>query len=186
MFGPMIDGERVRLVPPDEDMLPRFCGWFADPEVTRYLMLRFPPSPKMEAEWLDAIARSQTEIVWAISIDERGVIGTIGLHALDWRSRRAETGTLIGEKGEWGKGYAGEAVRLRTRYAFTELGLEKLTTRVFAENAGSRRALEKAGYRQYGLARRDEWRGGRWHDLWLAEVLRDEWLAAQSASGESV
>ena len=46
---------------------------------------------------------------------------------------------------------------------------------VFAENIGSRRALEKAGYRQYGLARREEFRHNKWHDMWLAEVLRDEW-----------
>ena len=45
------------------------------------------------------------------------------------------------------------------------------------DNIGSRRCLEKAGYRQYGVARRHIFRAGKWHDMWLADVLRDEWLA---------
>ena len=178
MLGPVLIGERgVRLAPITIEMLPTFVGWFADTDVTRYLTLRFPPSPAMEQEWFDRTASSPEDIVWAVLVGER-LIGTTGIHRIHWLNRRALTGNLIGEKTEWGKGYGSETVRLRTRFAFTELGLEKLTTKVFVENVGSRRALEKAGYRQCGLARRDEWRHGRWHDMWLGEVLRDEWLAA--------
>ena len=180
MFGPIIEGERVRLGPPDETMLPAFCRWFADTEVTRYLTLRFPPSPKMEEEWFDRFARSREDILWAIFAEDH-LIGTLGIHGINWPNRNAMTGTLIGEKSQWRKGYASEALRLRTHFAFVELGLEKLTTKVFVENTGSRRALEKAGYRQYGLARRDEFRHGRWHDMWLGEVLRDEWDASNAA-----
>jgi RimJ/RimL family protein N-acetyltransferase len=133
------------------------------------------------AEWFDRTARSAEDIVWAVFAGER-LIGTTGIHRIDWPNRRALTGNLIGEKTEWNKGYGSEVVRLRTRFAFTEMGLEKLTTKVFTENVGSRRALEKAGYRQCGLARRDEWRHGKWHDMWLAEVLRDEWASGAAAA----
>jgi RimJ/RimL family protein N-acetyltransferase len=181
MFGPILNGDRVRLAPVAEEMLPAFVGWFADPEITRFLTLRFPPSPTMEREWFDRTARSAEDIVWAVFAGER-LIGTTGIHRIDWPNRRALTGNLIGEKTEWNKGYGSEVVRLRTRFAFTEMGLEKLTTKVFTENVGSRRALEKAGYRQCGLARRDEWRHGKWHDMWLAEVLRDEWASGAAAA----
>ena len=174
MFGPILEGERVRLVPARAEMLPTFTQWFSDTEVTRYLTLRYPPAPKLEEEWYDRVSRSETDLVWAITVEGR-LIGTTGIHGIDWPNRRAVTGTMIGEKDAWRKGYASETVRLRTRWAFEEMGLEKLTTRVFTENIGSRRALEKGGYRQFGLARRDEFRLGRWHDLWLGEVLRDEW-----------
>lgn len=174
MFGPNIEGERVRLAPPTPEMIPTYCRWFADPDVTRYLLLRNPPSHKMEEEWFDRTARSQNDVVWAIMAGNRH-IGSSGIHQIDWQNRHAHSGTMIGEKEEWGKGYAGEAVRLRMRYAFEELGLEKLMTVVFAENEASRRALERAGYRQYGLARRDRYSGGRWHDVWMGELLREEW-----------
>lgn len=174
MLGPIMHGSLVRLVPPAEAMIPQFVRWFADTEVTRYLTLQNPPSVKMEEEWLDRIARSETNILWAITAGDQ-TIGTIGIHAIDWRHRQAQTGTVIGERECWRRGYASEAMLLRTRYAFEELNLEKLTTRVFAENVGSRRALERAGYRQCGLARKDAYMHGRWHDSWLGELLREEW-----------
>ena len=180
MFGPILDGERVRLAPITVDMLPTFSRWFADTEVTRFLSLRYPPAAKLEEEWFERTMRSETDVVWATLLREENdrLIGTTGIHAIDWPNRRASTGNVIGEKTEWRKGYATEVIRLRTRWAFEEMGLEKLATKVFVENVGSRRALEKSGYREVGLARRDEWRHGKWHDMWLAEVLRDEWAAA--------
>lgn len=177
MFGPILDGARVRLTPATPDMLPAFCRWFADPDVTRYMTLHYPPSPAMEQEWFDQTGRSETDVHWAVVLPDQAdkLIGAVGIHAISWRNRRAVTGTVFGDKSEWGKGYASEAIRLRTEWAFGQMGLEKLTTKVFVENVASRRALEKAGYRTVGIARRDEWWGGKWHDLWLGEVLRDEW-----------
>jgi RimJ/RimL family protein N-acetyltransferase len=69
-------------------------------------------------------------------------------------------------------------MRLRTRFAFEELNLHKLSTEVFAENVASRRALEKAGYRGIGLRREERWAEGAWHDMWLGEILRAEWEKA--------
>lgn len=179
MFGPNIVGERVRLGPPDATMIPAFLRWMADPEVIRYLTPTFPPSEAMEQEWLDRMARDENQVLWAVwaTDGEAGdrLIGTTGIHRLNWRDRRAVTGNLIGEKAEWGKGYGSEVVRLRTRYAFEMLGLEKVMTEAFQENRGSIRALEKAGYRQCGTLRRHIYRHGRWHDFWLAELLREEW-----------
>ena len=89
---------------------------------------------------------------------------------------------MIGDKSEWRRGYASEAMRLRTDYAFMELGLRKVWTGVWLPNAGSRRALEKAGYRQCGLMRRHVFVDGQWHDVWLAEVLREDWERESSCS----
>jgi [ribosomal protein S5]-alanine N-acetyltransferase len=180
MFGPILEGERTRLVPLTLEMAPVFCAWFADTEVTRYLSINYPPTLEFEKEWLEKIGRSDTELLWAAQLKESNkLIGTTGLHRIDWQNRSAVTGNVIGAKEEWGKGYASEIVALRTEYAFATLGLEKLKTQVYAENTASRRALEKAGYQTVGVARHELWRFGRWHDAWLGEVLRDDWLARQ-------
>ena len=178
MFGPIIVGERITLAPLTLEMLPNYVRWFADTEVTRYMGITNCPTLTMEQEWFERIARSDTDIVWAILIEDRH-IGTTAIHQIHWKNQRAITGNVIGQKTEWGKGCGSEAVRLRTAYAFRETTLEKLETEVFTDNIGSRRCLEKAGYRQYGTARRHVFRGGKWHDMWLADVLREEWLAAQ-------
>jgi RimJ/RimL family protein N-acetyltransferase len=190
MLGPILFGERVRLGAPDTTMLPTFIRWLADPDVSRYLGMGFPPSEAMEQEWFDRTARSEADIVWAVWATDQGdgpkLIGTTGIHRIDWRNRNAITGNLIGEKSEWGKGYGSEVVALRTRYAFEQLNLEKVMTEAFTENRGSIRALEKAGYRQNGVKRRHVYRHGRWHDFWTADLLREEWEAAQRGRPEGV
>ena len=102
-------------------------------------------------------------------------IGASGIHGISRLDAHATTGTMIGEKALWGRGYGAESVRLRTEYAFLQLNLHKLQTEVFADNHRSRRALERSGYRETGIAREHFWREGRWHDLWRAELLRSDW-----------
>ncbi len=186
MLGPVVVGDRVRLEPPTEPMLPTFCRWFADLEVTRYLesiRARHVPTLGMEKEWLDSVARSQSNVVWAVVVDGYP-IGTATIERIDWYNRKAGTMTLIGERSQWGKGYATETIRLRTWYAFEHLNLEKLETKVYLPNEASIRALTRTGYRQYGIARHDAYLDGQWRDAWLGEVLRSEWLAARKAESE--
>jgi RimJ/RimL family protein N-acetyltransferase len=180
VLGPIIEGERIRLEPPRPESLPTFARWFADTEVTRYLLYVFPFTLKAEEEWLEQTARDEHKVMWSILVRESGrLVGNTGIDQIDWRNRRATSGTVIGEKDAWGKGYATEAMALRTRYAFRTLGLEKIVTQVIAPNEASRRALERAGYRQCGLHRRHQLVDGRWHDAWLGEILREDWEARQ-------
>ena len=176
MYGPVIEGERVRLLPPRAEWAAVYQRWFADMDVTRYLLSRHPPSLRQEEEFLEEAARDPNRVMWTIALkDADAAIGAIGIEKIDWRNGDAETGIMIGETGHWRRGYAGEARRLRTAYAFREPGLRKLWTGVWLPNAGSRRALEKAGYRQSGLLRRHGYVDGAWRDMWTAEVLREEW-----------
>jgi RimJ/RimL family protein N-acetyltransferase len=175
MLGPVLRGQRVTLGPIGPEHLPAYCAWLADPEVTRFLGRDNPPSLRDEQEWFDRVAASPTDVVWGLFADDRHIGGT-GLHQIDWRHRRATSGIFIGDKARWGQGIGGEAMQLRTRYAFDRLGLEKVVTKAFEANVASRRGLERAGYRTVGVHRRHFFRDGRWSDVWLAELLREDWL----------
>jgi ribosomal-protein-alanine N-acetyltransferase len=181
MLGPTLLGQRIRLAAIAPEHLPDYCRWFSDLEVMRFLSRDTPPTLRQEEEWLDHVSRSETDVVWGIFADEQH-IGSIGIHRINWRNRRASTGTLIGDKRWWGRGIAGEAMRLRTAYAFEELGLDKLITQVFSGNVASRKALESVGYQTVGLYRHHEFRQNQWWDMWIGEVLRDDWIARQQAS----
>src|SRR5262245_27486244 len=186
MFGPVIEGEHVRLEPPKPESGPLFQRWFADMEVTRYLTHRHPPSARQEENALEEAAEDTTKVLWAIALasgnDAGKVIGGTVLEKIDWRNRDAESGIMIGAKSEWRRGRASEAMGLRTDYAFRELGLRKVWTGVRLPNHGSRRALEKAGYRQCGLQRQHFFVGGRWLDVWLAEIHREDWEEMREAA----
>src|SRR5262245_42570273 len=124
MLGPVIEGERVRLEPPRLEHAPLYQRWMADREVTRYLVERHPPTPRQEEAFLEEAARDVHRVIWAIALrSDDTVIGVTGLQHIDWRNRDAESGIMIGDKSRWGRGYASEAMRLRTAYAFRELNL---------------------------------------------------------------
>ncbi|HET8578414.1 MAG TPA: GNAT family protein [Methylomirabilota bacterium] len=183
MLGPVLGGERIRLEPPRPEYVPAYQRWFADMEITRYLRYRFPLTVTQQGDWLERVAKDESVVLWAIVLEDGGrLIGNTAIEKINWRNRHAETGIVIGEKEAWGQGYATEAMRLRTRYAFRELGLEALYTHVVLPNDASRRALEQVGYKQCGLWRRHDFVDGHWHDAWLGEILRDEWEARQETN----
>ena len=178
MFGPTLVGSRVTLGPITREHLENYCRWFADPEVTLFLKRDTPPTLKQEEDWFEQAGRSEHDVLWGLFVDGNHV-GSTGISQIDWRSRRGTTGILIGERSIWGHGIATEAHRLRTRYAFQELGLEKLVTHVVEGNVASRRAVERIGYQTVGVFRHHEFRRGRWWDAWIAELLREDWLRLQ-------
>jgi RimJ/RimL family protein N-acetyltransferase len=180
MFGPTLAGRRVTLGPITPEHLENYCRWFADPEVTRFLTRDMPPTLKEEEAWFERTARSEHDVLWGLFVDGTHV-GSTGINQIDWRNRRGITGILIGDRSFWGRGVAGESHELRTRYAFQELGLEKLVTHVIDGNVASRRALERVGYQTVGMFRHHEFRRGQWLDAWVAEVLRQDWLRLQPA-----
>ena len=179
MYGPVLVGSAVTLRPPDDSDAQRFVDWLADLEVTRYLSRRTGIGLLQEQGLLKKVGESTTDILWVIDAEGR-TIGAAGIHGIDWVNQHASTGTMIGDKTAWRKGYGSEAMRLRTEYAFQHLNLHKLSSSTFMENEPSRRALMKAGYTQTGVEREHYFREGRWRDHWRCEVLRDDWEKLQA------
>ena len=179
MFGPLLRGEKVTLRPARENDAEHFVRWFADMDVTRFLARRMAISLQQEQEFLKKIGESKDDVWWVIEVADQP-IGATGIHSINWLDANGTTGIVIGEKGSWGKGYATETMRLRTRYAFRELNPHKLVTEVDAENDASRKGLERNGYRTVGVRREQTFREGTWHDRWVAEVLRADWEKTQA------
>jgi len=179
MYGPVLKGTNVTLRPPEDADAARFVEWFADTEVTRYLGRLFVPALFQEEEFLKRVGESKTDVFWMIEADGRA-IGASGIHQIDRVNAHGTTGTVIGDKSMWRKGLGSESMALRTAYAFEQLNLHKLMTQVFMENEPSKRGLVKVGYREIGMEREHFFREGRWHDHWLAELLRSDWEKLRS------
>lgn len=171
-------GERVRLVPPDRALhLENGLIWLNDPDVTAMLKYALGVTRRQEELFFDKIEGDrEKDITWAIIDESERHIGFIGLHGINWRNRWATGGLFIGERSAWGQGYASDAVRVRSRFAFGELGLHRIEGHTM--NPAMRRVYEKCGYRHEGLARSKFWRDGRWHDADLYALLDEDWSAA--------
>jgi [ribosomal protein S5]-alanine N-acetyltransferase len=174
MLGPILETERLRPEPPRPDHLGLFIRWFADPDVTRYLLRRHPPSLRQEEAWLERMVRSARDIVWTVVLKQEANDVPIGVHRAAPREL-APSPLALGERSIWGRGYGTEATRACTGYGFGELGLEKILATVYPVNTASLKLLENVGYRQRGLLERHSFFGGVWHDEWLGEILRGAW-----------
>jgi diamine N-acetyltransferase len=180
----MIYGERIRFRAVEREDLPTFVRWLNDPEIQQGIMIYHPFSLAKEENWFEGmIKRPVEEQVMGIEVreppDESGMenwrlIGTIGFTDLNWRIRSAEFGIMIGEKNYWGQGYGAEAVRLLTQYGFNTLNLNRIFLRVFEDNPRAIRAYEKAGFTLEGRMRQAEFHHGKYLDVLIMSLLRDD------------
>ncbi len=170
-------GERVRLVPSEaREHLENALRWFNDPVVTARLDYFMGMTRREEEIFFERMAtQRESDLHWAILDPKDRHIGFIAFHQMDWRQRCAVGGMVLGERDAWGKGYATDAVRVRTRFGFEQLGLHRIEGHTF--NPGMRRVYEKTGYRHEGTARQKRWRDGRWHDVDLYAVLDEDYFA---------
>lgn len=136
------------------DATETYLRWLHDPEVVAFLEIRFRPPQSVDQlrAYIEA-CRSDPETLLAGIFKKNGRehIGNIKLGPIYHRHRSAELGFLIGEKKEWGRGWAGQAIRVLCNHAFQNLQLEKITAGCYEQNLASQRVLLKAGFRQEGV-----------------------------------
>jgi len=82
------------------------------------------------------------------------VVGSSGLHWIDWEVPKFEIGYWVGKRFE-GRGYATEAVRAIATFARERLGARRLEIRCETRNDRSRRVAERAGFELEGIHRHD-------------------------------
>lgn len=155
------------------------ASWFENPEVTRFLKLRFPPTAEAEREFIEQIGRDPNAIWWGIEHEGRLVGGT-GIHRIDWKHGHGTTGTVIADRSVWGKGLGRELMQLRAEYAFMQTPLRALRSAYLEGNVASARAQKSAGYKEVGRWHADQFVDGKWVDHILTELLREDWEAKRS------
>ena len=177
------EGELVRLVPLDEERHFENCvRWVNDPEVTEWLLIGdFPMTRLAEREWFQKASQySETEVAFAIETLEGRHIGTSGIHKIDHRNGTCQTGSLIGDTTQWGKGYGTNAARVRARYCFDIVGLRVMYTGYLEGNDASRRMSEKNGYCECGRWPKSHWKRGAYRDHVLMYLDRETWAAMRT------
>jgi len=181
-----LSGDKIYLRPLEYADAPTMVGWMNDPDVTRTLQIFRPMNEQSERDFIDRVTKDTNQVGFAIvSRRDDQFVGTAGLMSIDWRDRHAAFGISIGDKTKWGLGYGTEATMLLTEFAFETLNLHRVWLHVYDFNAGGLRAYERAGYRREGVLREAAFREGRYHDVIVMAVLRDEWRAARRTTARA-
>jgi RimJ/RimL family protein N-acetyltransferase len=177
---PMLRAERVYLRPAERSDLPTFVRWLSDAETTRHLALSQPLSMAMEEKWFDQAVEHQGRDRYHFVIcliDDGRPIGAADLRDIDLENGHADFGIVIGEKGEWNRGYGTEALAALCDFGFGQLRLERIALDVYAGNLRAQRSYEKAGFRLEGTLRHAHFADGRFTDVLRMSLLREEWEA---------
>ena len=146
-----IDSERLNLrALRESDVTDSYVAWMNDREVNRFLESRFHDQTKeaVQAFVRDALLSPNTLLFGIFAGPSGDHVGNIKVSEVSEAHLTAELGFIIGDRSVWGLGYATEAIFCVSEWAFSVLGLEKLTAGCYSENIGSKKALEKSGFRQ--------------------------------------
>ena len=148
--------------------------------VARQLRDRFPhPYTRADAQgFLKAAVSAADTSNLAIEVDGEAV-GAVGyVIGTDVERYSAEIGYWLGEA-YWGRGIATEALMLVTAHVFASANLLRLFALPFADNAGSIRVLEKAGYVREAILRSSSVKFGQPRDQVLYARLNPAWRGAR-------
>jgi RimJ/RimL family protein N-acetyltransferase len=174
----MIVGEKVRLRALQEEDAEDCRRWVNDWDVVRNLEIRYPLSRLVERDFIERNMKPQpNDKVFGIETLDGLYIGNAGLHRISWEDRRATFGIFIGEKKYWGKGYGTDATRAIVRFAFDQMNLNRVDLQVLDDNERGIRCYEKIGFVREGVQRQYRYREGRYVDMIMMSILREEYEA---------
>lgn len=167
MLRPRQVGEGTVIAKAVKESLAHLKPWmpFAHEEVS---------PEKMEEHCRRALANFILREDCTLSIYDREgktFIGSTGLHRANWNVPSFHIGYWLHKNAE-GKGYVSESTNALTRYAFKVLGARRVEIRCDSKNTRSLAVMQKLGFEQEGLFRKDE--------LDCNDVLRDTIITART------
>ena len=135
--------------------------------------LPFPYTEQDAKEYIIATlsANEDDTFAYAITLDDR-VIGSIGAFRQGNIHRQtAELGYYLAKE-YWGRGIMTDAIRQLCGHIFETTDILRIYAEPFSYNAGSRRALEKAGFTREGTMKCSAVKNGKVVDMTLYSLTR--------------
>lgn len=178
----LIGSERLALRPFQPEDAEPIANLLRAESDTGFGHSRFPYSAIVLNTWFGEIGERTptTDLELAVVRRETGdLIGEVGLYAIDWIARTAESGWWIYRTEERGQGYGTEANLLLLEYAFDRLALNMIWAWVKEQNPRSQAGLRKQGYRDAG---RFTWTGfgpEGFENALMFDLLAAEWRAGR-------
>ena len=168
-----IKGENILLRAIEEDDLKSLHKWSNDQETQYWLGgWHLPSSEIVMQDWLKRITKDNNNVRFAIDHNELGFVGTANLVEINWKDRNATHGILLGEKEIRGKGIGVDVVTTIMKYAFEELGLQRLDTTIIEYNSASIKLyIEKCGWKKEGVRRNWYFRKNKFWDKLIVCLL---------------
>ena len=149
-----------------------------DPQVAQHVLWsahRTISDSRMTIKYQMHKYRAGEPASWGIELKETGkLIGTIGFMWFQPDNMSAEVGYSLA-RAQWNKGIMSEALDKVIRYGFSKLYMNRIEAQHEVDNPASGRVMEKCGMKKEGVLRQRLYNKGKYCDMALYSILRDDW-----------
>lgn len=177
ILNPFLETDHLYL----EKLSHKHCGeyyinWLHDPDVNVFLETGHIPTDLKQLEnFIDSI--NPNEIFLAlVTKNTKKHIGNIRIHSFNTKHGTAEYGIMLGDKENWGKGYAKEATISLIDHCFKKLNIRKITLGVVEDNTSALKMYEKIGFGIEGILKKHAFYDGKYMNIVRMAIFQKDWL----------
>ena len=173
-------GRRVHLRTFTPDDLVHLGRWADSANLERMvgseLLLLYKDVYENDPSFFEAVLTDTTQIVLIVMANEgpRDPIGFVRLFNIHQSEGYAGIETVMSDSQAARRGYGVQASRLMGYYGVDTLGLRRLEAKAYEYNALSINTLKRNGFTHEGTLRKATLRDGRYWDIMIFGILRDE------------
>lgn len=110
-------------------------------------------------------------------VDESDMIlGLVSLVSIDYMNQSAVFNIMIGDKKNQGRGIGFFAVKEMLNHAFNNLNLQRVELFVLEDNKRAIHLYEKSGFKYEGRKRKARYKNGKFVDLFMYSILKEEFI----------
>jgi ribosomal-protein-alanine N-acetyltransferase len=151
---PTIETERLLLKPMHANFITEsYLHWMNDLDVCKFLETAIPYTEVELQDFVNSMIAKKI-LFWAITLKHDGLhIGNIKIDPINKKHLTGEYGILLGDRNNWGKGFAKEASQVVIDYCFNVIGLRKITLGVIKDNFDAVKLYVSLGFQEEGIYR---------------------------------
>ena len=176
-----IENDRLFLRPLGWTDAERVLGWINNKEiVSNFQFFTSKFTIEEEIRYILMMTDSPSDLLLGVVTKDGELIGTCGLHEIDFKNDTARLGVIIGKKEHWNKGYAGEAIRTLIDWAFSVMNLHKIYLNVFVTNKKSVHLYNEIGFQKEGKLRAEYKIRGEYVSMFRMSILKEDWKGGKN------
>lgn len=155
-------------------------GWRAKRELIDCLGAPFRYiGSEIDEAWFEGYLESRSSTVRCAIVkkeEPNNILGLITLASINWINRSCVLHIMVGAEADCGKGLGTFAVDEMLYHAFNDLNLARVELNVLADNERAQHLYTKFGFIVEGTRRKAAYKNGRYQDMLVMGLLKDEWV----------
>jgi RimJ/RimL family protein N-acetyltransferase len=173
----MLQSAHIYLCPLLQEDLPILFTWINNREQVLFNSSYRPVSEIQHREWFESQQSKKDSFIFAIRlIGSNQLIGSCQLHSIHSVHKSAELQIRIGEPSYRRLGYGTQALKILLYFAFYDLNLNRIFLQVFQDNITALKVYSKIGFVKEGVLRQSAYIDGKYIDVIIMGILRDDYI----------